>query len=314
MERTTWRIRFIALAAVVGMPLGISQMASADPLDFVLFQYPGTHITVGNGINSSGQVVGLVAEAPGFTADPIGFLYFAGTFTPIYVPGSTSTSATGINNSGVIVGNSSAGAFLESNGIYTPFLGPGSMQIGANGINNSGQIVGSYSAGAYFYDGSSFHTISVPGSTTTTANGLNNAGKIVGSYTVGSKSFGYIDDAGVFTTISIPGSTNTFATGINNLGEVVGYYSDGLITHGFMYSNGHITTFDAPGVFENPDAPLISVSGINDDGQISGSENFQTSGQEFAFIATPVPEPGTIGLVGAGMMVLAGAVRRKLLC
>ena len=307
MESTRWRNRLIALTVIAAMPLGISQTALADSFNFVLFQYPGTHISTGSGINNNGQVVGFAAEAPGFTADPIGFLYDSGSFTPILVPGSTGTFANGINNHGVIVGNfitGALGAFIESSGTYTPILVPGSTGTFANGINDLGQVVGVSSAGGFLYDGSSFQTI------LGSPNGVNNLGQIVGDYTVGNKSVGFIDNAGVYTTIDVPGSMATHANGINNLGEVVGDYTDILGSHGFIYNNGEIIKFDAPGASSFPDGPSTHASGINDYGEITGTWAKSTS--EFAYIATPVPEPGTIGLFGTGMM-LAGAVRRKLL-
>jgi PEP-CTERM motif len=50
--------------------------------------------------------------------------------------------------------------------------------------------------------------------------------------------------------------------------------------------------------------------GINDFGEITGYQ-FESLGGTRSFVATPVPEAGTLGLVGTGLMVIAGAVRRR---
>jgi hypothetical protein len=311
MKRSTWDNRIFTLAAIAAITLCISQTGWADSFNFVLFQYPGVHISQGLGINNNGDMVGIAGEAPGFTADPIGFLYSSGSFTPIVAPGSTFTHVSGINNAGLIAGYTNTGSFLYSGGVFTPFPGPGSTQVSANGINDLGQVVGAYSAGAFFYNGSSFTTISVPGSTSTTANGLNNLGEIVGSYTIGSQTFGFLDNSGVFTTIFVPGSLSTSVFGINNLGELVGSYTDVLGSHGFVYDNGVFTKFDAPGATSSPDGPSTHGMGINDYGVVAGYQASSSGGQASIFVATPVPEPETLGLFGTGVMVLAGVVRRR---
>lgn len=280
----------------------------AEPFSFDTFRYPGTSISGALGINNAGQVVGFAGEAPGFTADPIGFLYYAGIFTPILYPGSTSTYATGISNSGVVVGFSSLGSFLYSNGVYT-LLGLGGQALG---INNSNQLVGTTGTSGFFYDGSVLHTIAYPGAISTTASGINNAGRIVGSYQISPLlTSGFLYNAGVFTPISVPGATSTYAEGINNLGEIVGYYVDAHGHHGFVDINGVFTTFEIPVLFDVGPVFLTDAFGINDDGVIAGSYHPQAAGVEFAYVATPTPEPPTLVLVLGGMVGLFGLVKLR---
>ena len=61
----------------------------------------GTNGTEARGINDAGQVVGAYQDAAGKLH---GFLYRAGGFTTIDVPGASSTTVTGVGDRGQIVG------------------------------------------------------------------------------------------------------------------------------------------------------------------------------------------------------------------
>jgi hypothetical protein len=77
-----------------------------------------------------------------------GFLYSAGAYSPIVVPGSQITVAYRISDAGQIVGlfaNSSSGpihGFMDNAGSFTTIHVPGAISTGAFGINDAGQIVG----------------------------------------------------------------------------------------------------------------------------------------------------------------------------
>ena len=64
------------------------------------FAKPG-HNTTANGINATGQIVGSYTDSLNKTH---GFLYTAGTYVTLDIPGATFTDATAINSSGQIVG------------------------------------------------------------------------------------------------------------------------------------------------------------------------------------------------------------------
>ncbi len=69
------------------------------------FYYPDAFTTTGDGINNSGEIVGI--WSPSNPSEPSeGFLRDSdGNFSEISFPGSSGSGATGINDSGVIVGN-----------------------------------------------------------------------------------------------------------------------------------------------------------------------------------------------------------------
>jgi PEP-CTERM motif len=54
------------------------------------------------------------------------------------------------------------------------------------------------------------------------------------------------------------------------------------------------------------------INGINDLGQLVG---FYTDANDnvIGFVATPTPEPGSLALLGSGLLVGLGLVRRKLM-
>jgi probable HAF family extracellular repeat protein len=114
--------------------------------DFTLIDVPESFATGLNGINNSGQIVGIYSSG----GPAQGFLLSQGTYTTLSVPGSTQTYATGINNLGQIVGyygDSVQGhGFLYEDGSYITIDVPTSLGRDSvlNGINDLGQIVGSY--------------------------------------------------------------------------------------------------------------------------------------------------------------------------
>jgi probable HAF family extracellular repeat protein len=147
-----------------------------------------------------------------------------------------------------------------------------------------------------------FTLIDFPGATATNATGINNAGQIVGVFSTASVSqTGFLDSGGVFTTIEVPGATSTWATGINDAGQIVGIFSNGSGEHGFLDTDGVFTVIDFPGA---TGTSAVSIPfGINDAGQIVG--NFSVGGVVHGFVATPVPEPSSLFLVGfAGLVIV----------
>jgi uncharacterized repeat protein (TIGR01451 family) len=81
----------------------------------------------------------------------------------------------------------------------------------------------------------------------------------------------------IFTTIDVPGAiSSTDANGINSGGSVVGEYTDaGGTLHGFLLRNGAFTFINAPKVLGTV------TGGINDRGQIVGSEFGSTTSKGF---------------------------------
>jgi len=149
-----------------------------------------------------------------------GFLYDAGIFTTIDVPGSTGTEAYAINNIGQIVGN-----YTDSQGLQHGFL----------------------------YSGGTFTTINVPGADWTDILGINDLGQIVGDFTNNDNkpgARGFVDTGGIFTEIDIMNSYYTTVTGINDAGVLTGEFlpcgADGNSEGCYTFTNIAILNAETP--------------------------------------------------------------------
>jgi probable HAF family extracellular repeat protein len=276
-------LRFFCGLMALGLLLGLAEDVKAQPTYvFTTLDVPGSSlglpITVANGINASGQIVGWYVDY----VDPLyhahGFLFDQGSYTTLDMPGSTWTEVHGINDAGQIVGYYQDAAdnghgFLYDQGSYTTIDLPSQPRTSASGINVSGQIVGWYtdqSGGhGFLFENGSYTTLDVPGSIQTLPYGINASGQIVGDSSLGP----FLLDQGSYT-IGL-----TSASGINDAGQIVGAY-DG---HGFLYDQGGYTTFDVPGAY------VTFANGINASGQIVGRYSVSDVGPVYGFLATPVP-------------------------
>lgn len=199
------------------------------------------------------------------------------TFTTIAVPGSSFTEPFGINNIGQIVGDSSAGAFLDSNGVFTTISVPGANAITPFGINNTGEIVGfladNIGTGNHgFLDKNGVITSFDVGDRTTQAKGINDSGQIAGFYTlINDFQHGFVGVNGMFTTVDVPGATGAMVVGINDAGQIVGESSAGS----FLDTNGVFTSINVPGAIDT------TVTAINNAGQIAGYFTDTTGGHIF---------------------------------
>jgi probable HAF family extracellular repeat protein len=119
-----------------------------------------------------------------------------------------------------------------------------------------------------------------------------------------------------FTDLGTLGGDQSFGNGINARGQVTGYsYPAGtFVGHAFVWDPAtgmrDLNDLVAPGT----GWILEGGSGINDAGQIAGSGTI--GGERHAFLLTPVtvaevPEPGTLALMGAGVIGLGLFRRRK---
>lgn len=252
---------------------------------------PGVYSTDAVGINASGQIAGNYTDRNGFT---YGFLYNAGVYTTIDVPGSVYTEALGINSAGQVVGTYNNGVnnigFLYSNGVYTTINPPASIGSVAVRINNSGDIVGDYtrqqnSQSGFLYTNGTYTTLSVPGEIVA-VQGINDFGEIAGEYDDLSLNFhGFLYSNGSYVTVEPPNAAYSQALGINKSGQVVGFYAaagvppppgESSTDYGFLYSNGVYTTLDVPDLSES------SAMAINNYSQIVG--NFAIGFADYGFL------------------------------
>jgi hypothetical protein len=301
---------------------------------------PGTNAGSGtnmNGIANTGAAVGFVIDNNGnfgnFVRNP------DGTFTTLNINGSLAAMAFGINSAGDVVGTNGNGAafFLPPGGPIARLTTPGTPST-AFGINDNGNIVGQYTSGlsmpGFFLGNSSgqnFITINAPGAPDlVNAQGVNDNGLIVGFYlgtdgqdhgfeanvqsAVGGQLAGTaIADPTIPNVPGEPGATFVFSQilGINDNGIAVGYYGDSTTSqHGFLYNTntGQYTFLDDPSEqFSGGGVEVTQITGINNSGEITGFYS-DANGVFHGFVAnpalTPVPEPASLPLTGAGLLAL----------
>ncbi|MCM5679565.1 PEP-CTERM sorting domain-containing protein [Schlegelella sp. S2-27] len=276
-------------------------------------------------INDRGQIVGSYQLANGRSH---AFIYDQGAVRALDTPGALSSWANGIN-----AGGQMTGTVELADGVPRPFVHDGStMQIvdgtdcchRANAINDLGDIVGSSQASvwsypnAFAYRGGQFTNLgTLPGGMMSWAYDINNRGQVVGTAEYGDL-FGFIwnpesqqmhridsFEAGVLTRS---------AMAINEHGDVVGRLTDhsGARDGAYLLSDGKVV--DLQGLLD----PTVSARwvlndayDINDRGQILVSAYDPSSWDYRTLLLTPVPEPETVVLMSAGLLLLGLKARRR---
>ncbi len=294
------------------------------------------------GINNAGTIAGYFGV--GSTTNPnkgytLGLPYGQGSYSNENFPASTQTQVVGINSnsSPTTVGfwvdnNANNFGFVKQGSTFTSVMNP-NTPTGATvvnqllGVNRNNVAVGFYADAngdfqAYSYNiaGATFAPITLPGSfnaTMTTATGINDAGVVSGFYadTAGNV-HGFLDNGGSFSSFDDPAGagTNTSFLGLNNNDEAVGSFVDANgINNGFTYNwlTNTFTTVDDPNASATVafDVTGTTINGVNDLGQLVG---FYSDGTNVnGFLATPVPEPGSIGFLALGGIAFGWVARRR---
>ncbi len=305
-----------ALCRSVIAGLALCIVSLAGPIyDFHSFQVcPGCSTQTG-GINNAGLV--------GVDVNDQGYLYDSKAGTALLGPAGAFFTVP--NNNGRVPGAlaNSDGTFApivrEPNGTVTTYPGyPGAAFTAFLGLNAAGGSVGyaSLDFNRWFSFSRSptgaYTRIDAPGARAmgTIALGFNEAGTIIGytSETIDRGFKGFIRNPdGSFQEESIPGALDTLPFAINNSGTIVGGYRDASGWHGFVQMSGVVTTVDFPG------APDTNITGINDLGVLVGStfdsDKPITGGPFTGFIASPLPEPGTVVFTALGLAFIAARRR-----
>jgi probable HAF family extracellular repeat protein len=250
------------------------------------------------GINNAGQVVGRTTLPTG-EWDVRGFLWEGGSMIDLGTFEGDWTEARGINNSGQVVGfsvlSSSVAAFSweDDSMINLGSLGDNSLGYG---INDAGLIVGfcsdstSFSTAASLWDNGDIISLGSLGSDYNYAWAINNSGQIVGRS--GIHAFLWENESDGMIDMGIGE-----AVAINDAGQIVGK-SGGAAC---LWENGIMKKLDDL-LLAGSGWELHEATAINNLGQIVG--NGMINGEIHAYLLTPVPEPGTLALLGLGALVL----------
>jgi uncharacterized membrane protein len=235
-----------------------------------------------------------------------GFLWENGQVFYLITPnGNSFTPASGLNGHGEVVGSiidsdgkAHAYVYATQDGTWTtlPDL-PGLPGLGNESINNAGIVVGSEGPPTqgnvgYIWDGKTYSFFSVPGVDIMTGigtfpMGVNNKGQICGQYSDHQgRIHGFIKDGASYATVDVPGADQTWCIAMNNQGDVVGVYyvfGDNFQEQGYLLHDGQFYTFRTPG--------YGALTGINDQGVVTGAYTDSSNGLWHGFIATPHGKP-----------------------
>ena len=235
----------------------------------------GSNVSLANGINASGEIVGWNDFYSNPTFHPEAFLYSNSSMKSIDAPSvfPSGSEASAINDAGEVVGTGyfTAGnfhAFLYSGGKMTDLGPPGAYQSTAVAINNSGQIIGGYYVSA------------------------TNVGE-------------FVITNGKMTKLPVPaGASAVAAFGISDSGEIAGtiFFASGAPPHAAKFANGAWTDLGAFVGAQASRATAVNLSGV-----VVGTAFFpQTQyhppkpGKHVPFIAT------ASGLVNLNTLIPAG--------
>jgi probable HAF family extracellular repeat protein len=273
-------------------------------------------------LNASGQVVGT--SALGGCCNHAVRWGSGGTVQDLGTGGGSNlySRAYAINAAGTVVGYSSGAS--DANSQVLLWSASGTVQnLGIAGqamsINGPGQVAGNTSDGRAFLwsSGSSPQYLSAPaGYDSARVTGINDLGQVIGSFynEISENYVAFVWSGGVSYT-KLGGNSYldyTRATSINNNGQVL-LNSDNL-NGGF----GDFIWTQATGaqLIDNPATAAngwtqVSLTSINDLGQILGFGIYNGVRQAFLLSQTDVPAPAGLAVFASGLLGLGFALRRR---
>ena len=301
---------------------GTYQDLGVEPTD--PWGYSGTR-----GINAAGQVVGYTHTYDGNQYRQRAKLWQNGAMIDLGTLGGRSAYAHAINDAGLIVGQAEpvAGSWkatLWDGGRAIQLATPsGNYENSvAVSINNKNQVVGNYWSeniqhAVLWEDGKTIKLDMGGDSFGGVALDINDTGDIIGNvYEASAWSRPVLWRDGVLSYLAPLGGGNLGqAVAMNNLGQVVGYSYQEDGTHATLWNNGVATDLNYlldPALISQ--GWLLSVTDINDAGQIVGSIENTNNGRTMAVLLNPlvaVPEPSTACMLLIGVLLMASTARRK---
>ena len=275
-------------------------------------------------INDSGTIVGTSDVGEGRQ----GFSYASGVMTGL---AGTST-ARDISNSGLITGEALllnnmgeqvGRAYSWNNGVLTNLgnlAGADEWGSDGHGINNAGQVAGTAQVeglpGAptqpFLYSNGVMQDLGNQGGIYSNAWAINASGDVVGSVGLPANDvFPYIWHAFLYSGGVLQDLSSVIENGIssaydlNNKGEAVGRADTDDGSRGVLYANGSITLLES--LIDPVDGWTIeNANGINDLHQIAATACKLGVCYAVRLDLAPIPEPGQVALLGAGLLILLG--------
>lgn len=281
-------------------------------------------------ISPTGAITGWAFDSTGLQAQA--YLYSNGVYTAnIGGLGGEFSAGIGINNNGEIVGvnmpNGVDTAFAYTPGGTTQQLGTfGGTTSFAQGVNSSGQVVGyatdsSGNALAFLYSNGAMQNLGTLGGATSTANAINTSGIVVGQAdNAAGNGQAFVYSNGQMSDLGSLGGLTSNATALNDANQIVGSATNAAgSSEAFLYSNGTMQNLNSLIGVSSSLYTLQSATGINSNGQISVNGVVNATGENMAFLLTPVtstasagvPAPATAGLLLLSVLALWGAERRR---
>jgi hypothetical protein len=277
--------RMIVAIAVCALLLESNFRATSVPFDFVGVDVPGATLTVAQGINGGGDIVGWYNDAQnkqhGFVrrADDV----WVSIDFPTEDPSNpvVATDARGISPGGDIVGTyrlahepttvPAHGYLLMRQGAFYRIDHPDHTNTIAQRILPNGTILGCYhdtdTMGTMHGMITSLRGVSAFDMGMSMHNGATPDGERIAGLWSDTSTHGYLLEGDDFTSFDVPGSLSTAAWDINSRREIVGVYTDAnRKIHGFLVdADWQYTTIDVAG------ATTTRAFGTNSRGDVVGA-------------------------------------------